>query len=214
MATELDARQQARLEAAGLGRIPTRQGLDALELLLQAERAQAVVMPVDWPRFLARFSGGEMPPLFAPFADLAERRPAQQDGLREQLRQMPAANRKSLLINLVRSHVAQVLGMAALEQIGLRRRLFDLGVDSLMAVELKNRLQSELGCSLRPTLLFDHPTVEAIADFLAKLLIPDDAEGPEPLEVGRSAINIDSLRELSDEAVDELFAKMSEDAAG
>jgi acyl carrier protein len=48
-----------------------------------------------------------------------------------------------------------------------RARLFDLGLESLMAVEMRGRFEESLGCSLRPTLLFDYPTIEALVDHLA-----------------------------------------------
>jgi len=58
-----------------------------------------------------------------------------------------------------------VLGLAA-DQIDVRKGLFDLGMDSLMSVELKSRLEATTGCALPATLTFKYPTVVALADFL------------------------------------------------
>ncbi|NEQ16744.1 MAG: type I polyketide synthase, partial [Moorea sp. SIO3E2] len=55
----------------------------------------------------------------------------------------------------------------------LGQRLIDLGLDSLMAVQLRNHLQSSVGCSLRSTLLFDYPTIEAMVDYLSQELLAD-----------------------------------------
>jgi len=56
------------------------------------------------------------------------------------------------------------------DQIEPRQRLFDAGIDSLMSVELKNRLEASLERPLRSTLIFDYPTTEALTNYLAELL--------------------------------------------
>ena len=77
-----------------------------------------------------------------------------------------------MLLAHVRSRVAGVLGLASPERIALRQRLFDAGMDSLMAVELRNRLEASLGRSLRSTLVFDFPTIEALTEYLAGEVLP------------------------------------------
>jgi len=68
----------------------------------------------------------------------------------------------------VRGHIARALGFKSPDALDLKQRLIDLGLDSLMTVELRNTLQLSLGCSLKSTLLFDYPTTEALVDYLAK----------------------------------------------
>jgi acyl carrier protein/phospholipid N-methyltransferase len=79
------------------------------------------------------------------------------------------AERVEVLVDFVREHVARVLRLDPSDPLDRRSRLMDLGVDSLMAVELRNRLSKGLGLqrSLPATLIFDYPTVEAIANYLA-----------------------------------------------
>jgi acyl carrier protein len=81
--------------------------------------------------------------------------------------------------------VAAVLGERAADGIRPRQRLFDLGIDSLMAVELKNRLQSAFGIPLGATLVFDHPTVEALTDHLLEEW--SVLNGPAPSSGGKSS---------------------------
>ena len=80
----------------------------------------------------------------------------------------------------------------------------EIGLDSLMAVELRNVLASSSGLSLPATLLFDYPTLEAIADFLSRglgLVAEEPVEAPpQPVAV------IDRVEELSDDEVDRLLA--------
>ena len=61
-----------------------------------------------------------------------------------------------------------------------RQGFFDLGMDSLQANELRNRLQASLDCVLPPTLTFRFPTVAALTDHLAQLVCAEE-EQPTPL---------------------------------
>ena len=70
------------------------------------------------------------------------------------------------LVRLVRQAVARVLGIASPSQISLSAGFFQLGMDSLTSVELRNHLQTRLECQLPSTLAFDFPTVEKLADYL------------------------------------------------
>ena len=100
----------------------------------------------------------------------------------EQLEQTPIARRRAVLTSLVRAEIGLVLGAGADEPIALRQRLFDLGIDSLMAVELKNRVSSALACPLGATVLFDYPTLEALIEHLCDMTPNIVFEAPEATE--------------------------------
>ena len=84
---------------------------------------------------------------------------------------MSAAERERLLLELVRSTTATVLS-ASIESVEPERPLRELGLDSLMAVELRNRLSAASGLRLPATLLFDYPTPRALAETLSAKLDP------------------------------------------
>jgi acyl carrier protein len=93
----------------------------------------------------------------------------------------------NLLVKLVQSHAAVVLGHPDPEDIDPGRTFQDLGFDSLTAVELRNRLKTATGLALPPTLIFDYPTPTTLAHHLAQLFTgtPDVEFGDEKLPSSR-----------------------------
>jgi aryl carrier-like protein len=77
------------------------------------------------------------------------------------------------MVSLVRSEVAHVLGLASDQEIGDDAGLFALGLDSLMAVQVRRRLARVADLTLPATLLFNHPTVSALSSFLLEALSAD-----------------------------------------
>ncbi|HEY2517941.1 MAG TPA: beta-ketoacyl synthase N-terminal-like domain-containing protein [Polyangiaceae bacterium] len=88
---------------------------------------------------------------------------------------MPADERAARLGDLVRTEVAAVLGLAGPHDVELDRPLFQMGCDSLRATELRNRLRAGTDAVLPATLVFDHPTVEAIVALLERMVSSDHA---------------------------------------
>ncbi|NET03815.1 MAG: amino acid adenylation domain-containing protein [Symploca sp. SIO2B6] len=174
MVTDLSEAHQRRLKEWGMDFIIPQQGLQMLGQLLQQQAVQVSVMPVNWSKWLGRFP--TTPPFYKNVQPSKSIEPKQLD-FGEQLEALPPSQRRGLLVEYLRIQVAKTLGVSSPEQIELGQRLFDLGLDSLMAVELRSRLQSSLGCSLRSTLLFDYPTIEALVDYLAQeVLSLEEAE--------------------------------------
>lgn len=82
---------------------------------------------------------------------------------------MPPGERQTAMVRLLQRELSAVLGFSAAEM-DLQQGFTDLGVDSLGAVELRNRLQRALGVTLPSSVIFDHPNVSALAEFLLKKL--------------------------------------------
>ena len=87
---------------------------------------------------------------------------------------MAASSRPSFLIAHVREQAIRVLGLDPAFALDTRVGLRDLGLDSLMALELHNRLQRSVGRPLPSTLAFDCPTVDTLAEYLASRFAPTD----------------------------------------
>jgi acyl carrier protein len=137
----------------------------------------------------------------------------------ELLNQLQAAlpdERHDLLIDFVRQHVVRILRLDPNEPPDRRARLMDIGVDSLMAVELRSRLSGGLGLAqnLPATLIFDYPTIEAIARYLLYdvLALADGSAAPtEPVASNYGAAEPSStageIEQMSDEEVTALLMK-------
>ncbi len=135
-------------------------------------------------------------------------RPVPTSEILDQLQAALPDERLELLVDFVQQHVARILRHDVTDQIDRRARLMDIGVDSLMAVELRGRLSNALGLSqtLPATLIFDYPTVEAIARYLWREVLNlaetvAEPSAPEP------AANTDAIDQLSDEEVTALLLK-------
>ncbi|MGQ4807051.1 hypothetical protein NKDENANG_00389 [Candidatus Entotheonellaceae bacterium PAL068K] len=167
-AAEMVRRERQRMEAQGQGVISPERGIEVLAYLLQQEVAQAGVLPIDWTQF------HHAPEAASPFLAECTVQPAtnssyaveQQVGFSEQLAQAGPAERRDLLMHHLRAVAANVLGLSSPHQIDPRLGLMALGLDSLMAVEFRNHLVHNLEHRLPSTLIFDHPTLDALADYL------------------------------------------------
>lgn len=104
----------------------------------------------------------------------------------------PGNRRRALLREEVRAIAARVLG-APPETIGLDEPLRDIGLDSLMAVELRNRLGQGMGRSLPATITFDHPTVSALSDFIER-----EAEIGNEAELAATGARADAAESAAD----------------
>ncbi len=199
------ARGASAAAPAGMGALTPARALHAFGQLLASTEAQVAVLPVRWPELLAAFPAGQAPPLFAEIAREARRAaPAPAFDLRAHLDQARPSERRALLSAHVTAEVGRALGLGPSEALAPKDGFFASGMDSLMAVTLRNRLQAQVGRALPTTLLFEQPTIEALSDYLAKELLLETPPEPEPdVEAAEPpdalALAAAAIEDLSDE---------------
>jgi NADP-dependent 3-hydroxy acid dehydrogenase YdfG/acyl carrier protein len=168
---------QARLSRAAVVGLSDAEGLGLFDASLGLPAV--VAARFDPVALHAAAGSGLLPPLLRGLVRHPARRAAQASAgtarsLRARLAALPEPERNRCVLGLVREHVAAVLGHDTVDAIEPNRPLKELGIDSLTAVELRNRLNGVSGLRLPATLIFDHPTAGAIADRLRSELAPRD----------------------------------------
>ena len=180
--------RRGNTEALGLRELPDEQAFGWLSDLVGAGVRQQVVARVDWPIALEAYQVHGPRPMLAELARLFTAPPAaapatasqtataapssaapDASAWRAQLQGASAAHRADRVTALVRQELGRVLGLPP-DSIGERTGFFDLGLDSLMAVQLRRRLSAALGESLPATLTFNFPSIEALAAHLLERL--------------------------------------------
>ncbi|MCI0580809.1 MAG: type I polyketide synthase, partial [Chloroflexi bacterium] len=217
MAARADSRGDRRWTRHGIGKISPRQGLQVLEMVLAHELSQIGVIPVDWTRFLQQFPAQEAPPLYTELtavAQVVELQVVNRSALLHRLGEAPAGERRTILRRHIQEHAARILGMTTPQSLDPETSVYDLGLDSLMGVEFTRVLEATTGHPLPATLLFNYPTVEALAEFLEQELTTLAALPPPVVEESDSHALDEILQEveaLSEEEMDAILATLGEE---
>jgi acyl carrier protein len=176
---------------------------------------QVGVMPVDWARFFAKIPAGAEPPWLSLLAReaRAEAPAVGRSELLEQLEKVTAGERIEVLTTFVRERAASVLGVDPSTGPDLRRPLNELGLDSLMAVELCNTLGRAIGHHLPPTLLFDYPTLDSLIRHIASDVLLIGTEEPREEAAPDDALRSQTLAEVEGLSEEEMNALVAQELA-
>ena len=214
MAARLAKKDAERWAERGLRPIQSDEGMAKLDEMLFSSRAQIVAAPIDWSMMFASTSSGRPPSLFVEvikpsrtaISEGSEVRRAEDNFVRR-LSAEPAVRRLTILKAHVESAASRALGATGGRSLDPRRPLQELGLDSLMSVELRNALAASLGRSLSPTLLFDYPTVESLTRYLAKNVLNLELSDGTSSEdrVASDNKNLEEVQEMSESEAEALL---------
>jgi acyl transferase domain-containing protein/acyl carrier protein len=211
-------RLAARLALLGISSIAPEQALDVLGQLLGQSATQVVAVPVDWKQYREFYPAGSASPLLSELAreDDEVLRPASRTSeKRDAIVAAEPAERRHLLQSYLSEQVARVLGVSP-SKLDIQQSLIHLGLDSLMAVELKNRIAVDLKVNVPIAKFLQGFSVEqAVTQVLDQLaeeaadptapLVPAVAQPGEPRDAARLLAGLD---QLSDEQVGSMLADM------
>nr|WP_241845587.1 type I polyketide synthase [Streptomyces silvensis] len=174
-----------QLRRRGLRPMRPQLAVGALATALATGETTLTVADVDWARFAPGFTAarsrpliGEIPGVVALAEQDAADEPAAGGALAERLAGLNDADRHRLLLDLVRGHAAAVLGHEGPDTVTPDRAFRELGVDSLTAIELRKRLNTATGVRLPATVVFDHPTPQALAEQLHSVVLGERQTAP------------------------------------
>jgi acyl carrier protein len=200
---QLDQADRARMARGGVNALSTQDGLALLDAALDQDEALLVPARLDLAgaRAAAR-NGDRLPPLWTALVPVSGpgARPVAATSpallaLPQRLAGLSGPEQHIAVLDLVRAHVAVVLGHAEPGGIEPGQAFSDLGFDSLTAVELRNRLQEATGLQLAATLVFDYPSPDALTRHLLGQLAPAPAAA-EPADTPAEAGQDSQLQDI------------------
>jgi acyl carrier protein len=204
---------RARIARGGLRPMPTAIGFVALESLLAMGVTRAIVADVDWPVLRAVYETRRAKPLLSrvaagPHGRVVTR--TNEAGASNEPPEIDFASlapieRRNTIELAVRHEVAKVVGLRSLENVDPALNLFKMGLDSLMAIELKSGLERAMAVALPSALAFNYPSVSALVGFL-DATVPDRARAFDDPDEANELLS--RLPEMSGMEVDTLLAKM------
>ena len=173
------------IKGSGLVFMPARLALTALGRALDDDETDVALADIAWDRYHAVFTATRPTTLFDEIPEVrqlteaaAEQAASADSGFADRIRSLPEADRKRVLMDLVRNQVAQVLGHSSPGELSEHRAFREIGFDSITAVDMRNRLAAATGLTLPTTMVFDHPNPLALVDFLLGEILGIDGGAP------------------------------------
>ncbi|HEV7359540.1 MAG TPA: SDR family NAD(P)-dependent oxidoreductase, partial [Mycobacterium sp.] len=168
----LDAADLARLGRDGILALSSDEAMELFDTALIVDEPFMAPARIDVAALRAHAAA--VPPMFTDLINAPARRQVDdslaaaksKSALAHRLHGLPEPEQHAVLLDLVRSHIATVLGNTTAEAIDPDKAFQDLGFDSLTAVEMRNRLKTATGLALSPTLIFDYPTPNGLASYI------------------------------------------------
>jgi polyketide synthase 1/15 len=179
MTAHLSDRDRARISRSGMSPMNPTQALELFDAALTVNHPVMVAARLNRAALEASARRGGLPTLFSGLARRSRRRLTGDTAdaaktpstLAHRLSGLSSSEQHELLVGTVCVEAAAVLGHPAPEEIDPDAAFQDFGLDSLTAVELRNRLKTVTGLTLPPTLTFDNPTPATVADYIARQIV-------------------------------------------
>ncbi|MRH92324.1 SDR family NAD(P)-dependent oxidoreductase [Nocardia sp. SYP-A9097] len=165
-----------RIVRSGLEPMSTDAGLALFDAALATTRPALLATPINIGTLRDQQHTGTLDPLLLSLLPAARTKSATGGNLTAQLAGLAPEDQRVLVSRTVRSHIAAVLAAPNPESIDASLPFKDMGFDSVIAVELRNRLNAATGLRLPATLVFDYPTLDAIAGYLLAQAAPAESD--------------------------------------
>jgi acyl transferase domain-containing protein/7-keto-8-aminopelargonate synthetase-like enzyme/acyl carrier protein len=203
---------------AGIEKLSSDDGISALRALLKPRRstpAQTGVMKIRWDIYAKRWGSPAALNFYSALLDHSKSATLAKDDFLKTFRSTPVNERQKLLEAHIHDAVRQVLGLSASQEIRNNEPWTDLGVDSLMMVEIKNRLEGSLHLTFPIELLMRDVSIQSVSEFVLGKL-PDTAEedaAAEPEQVPEDAVTMRYEIRESMNAIPQAFAEVEDQRA-
>jgi NAD(P)-dependent dehydrogenase (short-subunit alcohol dehydrogenase family)/SAM-dependent methyltransferase/acyl carrier protein len=210
MAAAVNDTRRRQWQVMGVKPMQVETALNAMQTVISSDEANMAIIDIDFNNYVNSLDAGNRENYFQPVLsqqpDQMQKNNIQTESIVSLLQQNPE-QQQELMLNHISHLVGSVLGVSA--DIDLRRGFFELGMDSLTSMELRNRLQRELDIILDATLTFKYPTVSALSDYLLSVLInanpKQEAAKSEPVpenDQEQDSDNIEAILSLDEQLAD------------
>ncbi|MBE7247998.1 MAG: acyl carrier protein, partial [Actinomycetospora chiangmaiensis] len=195
----------------GLGALTPTQGLAAVERLLNVPAPHLLMLPIDWRRYLDSPAGRTAGSFLSEIMGIRHDRgnllatPKQHLNTTQQLRQLPPSRQSAAVADILKDKLVHALALDRTRTIDPHTPFGEIGLDSLLAVELRNALGTVFGRALPATLLFDYPTLDALTTYVLAELVHDAPPAPASAPAPPRAA-IDAVEDLSEDELDRRLA--------
>lgn len=189
MAAGLDAEKRARIESLGMKAIAPGHGVRALGLAMMQDSPHIGVLPADWDAVAAAFHGAALTS-FVSELRTASSKPAGREAassLLTTLKACPPADQNAVVVDFLEIEVRRILSLAEGDELDPMQGFFDMGMDSLTAVEFTRALRRRIGRDLPATLVYDHPSLQELAPHVLEAALIAAAEMPVDFGVPETA---------------------------
>ncbi len=162
----------------GVNALLPEKAIEAFERVLQDNPPQVGIAAMEWDKLVANL-GLTKPPAYYSHLRIRQAGASSSDiqkmaeAMMTQLREVAPSERQQMLIDALCAQLARVMGFDSPDKIRPNQPLQELGLDSLMAVEMRNVVNGFVGRALPATLLFKYPTLEELSGYLITELFPD-----------------------------------------
>jgi acyl carrier protein len=199
---------QGWLGRMGVGALEPELGLAALEQMLGSGEAQIAAAKVEWKQFKAVYELRGRRSLLEAIegGEEVQQTSVTSSDLRQRLAEHE--NPIALLREHLKDEIRRVMHLGKSENVPLQQGFFEMGMDSIMAVELKNRLEASLSIRLPATVGLEYPTIESLSEYLYRILLPQVATLPESRESDAA------LAEIQNQSAETLEAFIDQELRG
>jgi len=176
MAAEMDSRAKRRMQEQGWAPISPEQGMRVLGELLSQNVSQVGVLPLNWSKFLEQFPTNTIPSYFAEWAapvasvGQTEKPSGLQHEFLQNLRDMSARGRRELLVKYLQDLVARIIGLAPGQPPNPQQLFNELGLDSLMQMELRNHITTDLKVNVPMAEFISRSNIATLTELLLEYL--------------------------------------------
>jgi polyketide synthase 12 len=216
----------ARFARDGIVAMSSAEAMQLFDTAMVVDEPFLLPARIDTTALRAKYDAGTLPPMFVDLINAGARRQVDdslaaaksKSALLQRLEGLPEDEQQAVLLDLVRSHIATVLGNSSPEAIDPDKAFQELGFDSLTAVEMRNRLKAATGLPLSPTLIFDYPNSAALAGYFRQELVGASTEStpqvaPGEVEIRRVVASI-PVKRLRQAGVLDLLLSLANETDG